>query len=87
MGIVEINHFEILTKFHSGLTEQECLIISQLTNDGYCIYLVCEENTNKIINYHVYNKIEKDGQIIRGTEATWQTFKNNKYSIDESEFI
>ena len=87
MRIVEFNHFEILTKFHSGLSEQECLIISQLTNDGYCIYLVCEEDTEKIINYHVYHKIEKDGQILSGTEDTWQTFKNNKYSTDESEII
>lgn len=79
MNIEVIEHFEILTKYHC-MDMQEALIISNLTKDGYCVFLETKDD-NSISDWHVYNKMEGLGQLISGNN--FKSFKNNNYESED----
>ena len=75
-----IEHFEILTKYHLGLSNSEALAINALTKNGYCIYLETINN-NEIVNWYIYAKQTSEGQLMSG--SNFEQFKQNNYEPED----
>ena len=80
MEVIIIEQFQVLTEYHKGISDSEALIINDLLKNGYCIYLECV-NDIEVINWHIYDKYERDGQLMSG--SNFENFKNNKYEAND----
>lgn len=80
MEVQIIEYFEVLTKYHSGIKEQEAIIITNLLKNGHCIFLECDQDEN-VKNWYVYEKKGYKGQLISG--ENFKKFKQNNYETQD----
>jgi len=81
--IIMIEHKEVLEKFHTGLTERDIELITDLTKKGYWVFLECHnDDWDRVIDWHVYNHCEgRLGQLMSGTD--FEQFKQNNYEPED----
>lgn len=82
-----ISQFDILARYHKGLSFEKCEELDDLLMEGFSIYLITEDDGVTVIDSIIYDfnpclDEECSGQLISGTKDSYIQFCFNDNEID-----
>jgi len=76
---VVISQYEVLTKYHRGISEAEALVMVEMLNAGNDLCIVNDNDDALLITRWEVTRTDGAGQLLGVSEASYEKAKANKF--------